>query len=112
MTITAIVADDHLMFRTLLSGALKAQGIEVKAEASCGHTAVKLALEYKPDLMLIDLRMPPGMSGLKAAHMIKGSLPQTKLIACTSVDEVSIVSSVINAGFDGLVSKGSSVHGT
>lgn len=106
MSITALVADDHQMFRSLFCGALAAIDVEVLGQANSGEAAIHLAEKHHPKVIFMDLKMPPGMGGIKAAQIIKQKLPTTKIIACTAVEEQYIVKELVRAGFDGLLLKG------
>ena len=65
MTIRAIIADDHTIIREGLKGLLTNKGVEVAAIAKNGREAIDLALEYRPDVVIMDISMPD-FNGLDA----------------------------------------------
>jgi DNA-binding NarL/FixJ family response regulator len=83
--IKTLIVDDSGDFRTLLKQFLSDQNdIKVVGQAEDGHEAVKKASQLKPDLILMDIRMPR-MNGLKAMNQIKGQ-EKTKMIVLTAFD--------------------------
>jgi DNA-binding NarL/FixJ family response regulator len=81
-----LVADDHAPTRDDVCRALTAGGLDVCAEAADAARAVQQALETKPDICLLDVRMPGG--GVAAAWEITARLPTTKVVMLTvSVDD-------------------------
>jgi DNA-binding NarL/FixJ family response regulator len=103
-----IVADDHPLFRYALRSVLEcSESFEVIAEAADGQQALELARTFKPDLVLMDIRMP-NMGGLEATHAIKRELPQTVVLMITAHEETSHLAEAIKAGAAGYVLKGES----
>ena len=91
-----VVIDDHTLFREGLQSLLSRHGIEVVASASEGREGIRLAQELKPDIVLLDMRMP-GMSGLevlKQFQQLKFELPVVMLT--TSGDERDLVEALRN----------------
>jgi two-component system, NarL family, response regulator LiaR len=81
----ALVADDHRMFRQGLIGLMNTRRdlVEVVAEASTGREAVLLAQFHRPDVVLLDIRMPDG-DGLEALTQIRSISPQTAVVIVTA----------------------------
>ena len=78
-----IVADDHQMFREGLKSLISAEpDMEIIGEAGTGRTAVRLAQELKPDLVVMDISMPE-LNGLEAAGRLKQALPEVKVLVLT-----------------------------
>lgn len=99
-----LIADDHVLFRNGLRSLFEAHGDEVVGEAGNGVEAVALALELKPDIVLMDLSMPE-MGGLEATRKLVESSPDTKVVILTaSVDDASLFEA-LKAGAQGFVHK-------
>lgn len=100
-----MVVDDYDLFRRGLSTLLAAEpGIEVVGQASGGHSGVRLARELKPDVVLMDLRMPD-MSGHEATRELLASLPSTRVVVFTVASDDRDVEVAIHAGACGFLSK-------
>lgn len=96
--IRVLFADDHEMVRIGVSSYLSAQpDIEVVAEADDGEPAVKLALELKPDIILMDLVMKK-MDGIEATKRILEEWPEAKIIIVTSFLDDEKVYPALEAG--------------
>ncbi len=78
--------------------------VEIVAEAQNGRQAVELARSLKPDLVLMDVRMPE-MDGLQATQTIKQELPQISVLIVTSHEEPDYLFEAIKAGCAGYVLK-------
>ncbi len=96
--ITVMIVDDHEMVRKGAKGYLEAQPeIAVVAEAESGAEAVRLAREYVPDVVLMDLVMP-GMDGVEATRKVKDISPRTQIIILTSFHEDEHIFPALQAG--------------
>lgn len=105
MCIRVLIADDHSVVRQGLRMFLALDPeIEVIAEAADGREAVRLARELTPDVVLMDLLMP-GMTGISATEIIRREVPDTEVIALTSVLEDSAVFGAMRAGAIGYLLK-------
>ena len=105
MTIRILITDDHLVVRQGLRLFLSDDpDMEIVGEAADGSQAVKLAQELKPDIVLMDMLMPV-MDGITATAQIRAALPDTEVIAITSVLEDSAVIGAIKAGAIGYLLK-------
>jgi NarL family two-component system response regulator LiaR len=101
------VADDHDLFRVGLASALATyDGIEVVAQASGGRMAVRLAAELRPDITLMDLRMPD-LNGLEATREILKADASARVVALTVAAGEADVAAAITAGASGYVIKDS-----
>lgn len=99
------VVDDHPMLREGVAGTLKADaGLEVVAVGGSGADAVRIAAEYLPDVMLLDVSMPGG--GIEAARAIADSFPAIKTIMLTVSEREEDVTAAMEAGAHGYVLKG------
>jgi two-component system, NarL family, response regulator DevR len=103
--IRIVIADDHEVVRMGIKALLN-QHIDlfVVAEAATGEEAIQQALEHKPDVVVMDVRMP-GMSGVDACRKIVEQLPQTRVVMLTSFAEDELLFSAIRAGAAGYVLK-------
>ena len=99
-----LIADDHLAMRRSFREDLEAAGIEVCAEAATGAEAVRAALAERPDLCLLDVRMPEG-DGITAAGTIRRSLPAVKIVLITAFPDEDGVLAAARAGADGYLAK-------
>jgi two-component system NarL family response regulator len=82
--IRILVAEDHLVARVGVSTIVNMQpDMTVVAEASNGQQAVELFRKHRPDVTLLDLRMP-GMGGVEAAAAIRAEFPTARMIALTT----------------------------
>jgi DNA-binding NarL/FixJ family response regulator len=103
--IRILIADDHELFRRGLRMVLEDEDdIDVVGEVGDGQTAVDMALEEAPDVMVMDVRMPQ-LSGIEAAIRIKEALPHTKILMLTISDEEDDLYEAIKAGANGYLLK-------
>lgn len=108
MSIRILIADDHAVVRQGLHMFLGLDpDMQVVGEATDGAQAVNLARELKPDLVLMDLLMPV-MDGIAATDIIRRELPDTEVLALTSVLEDTSVVGAIRAGAIGYLLKDTS----
>lgn len=105
MPVRVLLVDDHTVMRQGVRMLLTLDAeIEVIGEAANGRDAVTLAHQLRPDVVLMDLLMPV-MDGLSAITEIRRDLPETEIVALTSVLEDSIVTDVVRAGAIGYLLK-------
>jgi two-component system nitrate/nitrite response regulator NarL len=104
-TIKLIVVDDHDLFRTGLVMLLSSEdGIDVVGQASGGRTGVRLSGELRPDVVLMDVRMPD-LSGPDATRQILQHDPSTRVLALTITSDDRAVAAAIDAGACGFLAK-------
>jgi len=102
-----ILADDHRIIREGLRALLdKEPDMEVVAEAEDGRTTVRLAREYRPDVVIMDITMP-GLNGIEATRQIIAELPDIKVIALSMHSDRKFVSEMLSAGASGYLLKDS-----
>jgi len=102
-----LIADDHYIVRMGLAALVNAEpDMEVVAEAADGTQAVALFLERKPDLTLMDLRMPV-KSGIEATMEIRKHCPEARILMLTALDGDEDIHKALEAGAAGYVLKDS-----
>src|SRR6266542_3519834 len=105
MPIRVLIADDHSVVRQGLRTFLEGdRGLELVGEAKDGAEALRMAHRLRPDVILMDLLMP-GMDGLTATAAVRRELPDTEVLALTSVLEDSAVVGAVRAGAIGYMLK-------
>ena len=103
--ITCLIADDHEIVREGLRLSLsRSPHIRVIGEASDGDGAVALAERRRPDVVIMDIRMP-GTDGLEATKRIRESLPGTSVLLFTAYGERSLLSRGLDSGARGYLLK-------
>jgi DNA-binding NarL/FixJ family response regulator len=103
--ISVVIADDHTLVRQGVARYLDGcDGLTVAGEASTGAEIVRLVRESKPDVALLDIRMPE-MDGLEAARAIKEAVPDTRVVILTAYDDRHFVVEAVRAGARGYVLK-------
>lgn len=105
-----LVADDQDLVRTGFRLILERAGIEVVAEAEDGVEAVALARQHRPDVVIVDIRMPR-MDGIEATRRILTAPDPPKVLALTTYDLDEYVYGVIRAGASGFLLKSVSPAG-
>ncbi|MDW9405137.1 UvrY/SirA/GacA family response regulator transcription factor [Pseudomonas soli] len=104
--IRVLVVDDHDLVRTGITRMLAdIDGLQVVGEADSGESALKLARELKPDVVLMDVKMP-GIGGLEATRKLLRSHPDTKVVAVTVCEEDPFPTRLLQAGAAGYLTKG------
>ena len=100
-----VLADDHVLVRKGMRAMLQREpDVEIVGEAENGLEAVKLARALKPDLVLMDVRMPE-MDGLSATQAIKQESPTISVLIVTSHEDPDYLFEAIKAGCAGYVLK-------
>jgi two-component system response regulator DevR len=100
-----LVVDDHEVVRQGLVALIdRREGFEVVAEAGTVVEAVDQARRHKPDLVIMDVRLPDG-SGIEACREIRAEMPATRVVMLTSYPDEEAVLSAIIAGASGYLLK-------
>lgn len=104
--IRVMCVDDHPIFREGLSAVLANDaGFELVAEAGSGEEAIEKFREFKPDVTLMDLRLP-GISGTEAIAAIRAEFPDARIVVLTTETGDVPMQRTLNAGAKGYVLKG------
>ena len=98
-----LIADDHVPTRTGLRADLEAGGIEACADVGTGADAIDAALSVRPDVCLIDIRMPD--DGIVAAETIRQALPSVKVVLMTATPDEEGALAAARAGAEGYLDK-------
>jgi DNA-binding NarL/FixJ family response regulator len=105
MSIKILIADDHMIMRKQLVSLIEVEAdMEVIAEAEDGPTAVQLAKELLPDVVIMDINMPR-LNGLGATRQIIADLPDVRVIVVSMRSERQMVMAMLHAGAFGYVLK-------
>jgi DNA-binding NarL/FixJ family response regulator len=103
--ITCLIADDHEVVREgLRLSLLRSPHIRIVGEAPDGATAVALTERRRPDVVIMDLRMP-GMDGLEATEEIVKRVPETAVLVFTAYSERSLLARGLESGARGYILK-------
>jgi two-component system NarL family response regulator len=104
--IRVMIFDDHQMVREGIVALLQMQGdFQVVGEAGEGESAVALYRLQRPDVALVDLRMP-GKDGVAVIEAIRGEFPEARLLVLTTYDSDDDVARALRAGASGYLLKG------
>src|SRR5689334_14236595 len=107
MAIDLLIVDDHEVVRAGLKTLLHGTDIHIVAEANGGNAGFKLASKHKPDVVLLDVRMPEG-DGLNCLARIKLDLPKIPVVMFSSFDNPTYVARAVALGAAGYVLKSAS----
>jgi DNA-binding NarL/FixJ family response regulator len=110
VTIRVLLADDEAMIRAGVRAILGSdETIEVVAEAADGQEAIALAQRHRPDVALLDIRMPR-MDGLAAGAEIKRTVPETAVVMLTTFSEDAYIAKALGDGASGFLLKSGDPH--
>jgi DNA-binding NarL/FixJ family response regulator len=109
--VRVIIVDDHDLFRVGLSSLLSGfEDIDVVAHASGGRMGVRLTRELRPDVVLMDVRMPD-LGGADATRQILAEDPAARVVALTVASDEADIAAVIDSGVCGFLAKDTPVEG-
>lgn len=106
MTIRLLVCDDHEVIRTGLASLLAGSDIEIIAEAATGHESVEQAEKHRPDVVLLDIRMPDG-DGLATLEKLRATVPDSRVVMLSTYDNPTYIARAVALGASDYVLKGS-----
>jgi DNA-binding NarL/FixJ family response regulator len=108
--ISVLIAEDHTMVREGLCAMLQMEpDMDVVGLAPDGRTAVAMAIDLHPDVVLMDIAMP-GLNGLEATRQLIKALPATRIVILTAHCDDAYVQSAVGAGAAGFLLKQDSTH--
>jgi len=95
-----VLAEDDVLLREGLASLLERSGFDVVAQAGDGSSAIRACREHEPDLLVIDIRMPPTntMEGLEAAHAIRAQYPAMGVLVLSAYVEVEHAMGLLASG--------------
>jgi DNA-binding NarL/FixJ family response regulator len=106
VSLKILIVDDHAVVRAGIRTLLENEDdFLVVDEAENGMEAIKKAQSHQPDVIVMDIRLPGGISGIEACEQILARLPQTRVLMLTSYAEDDLVKEAIRAGAVGYVLK-------
>ena len=106
MPIRLLICDDHEVIRTGLACLLAGTDIQIVAEAANGKDAIKAALKEKPDVILLDIRMPDG-DGLSTLEKLRAKIPESRVVMLSTYDNPTYIARAVALGACDYVLKGS-----
>ncbi len=104
MTIKMLVVDDHEIVRAGLKALLHGSDVKISAEASSGEGALKAVAKHKPNIVLMDIRMPDG-DGLAALNRLRLDDPDLPILMWSAFDNPTYVARAVALGANGYVLK-------
>jgi DNA-binding NarL/FixJ family response regulator len=100
---TVVLVDDEQLIRAAIAQELASSGLELVGEAASGEDAIKIVLDVRPDVVLMDLRLP-GISGVEAIEQLGLLAPASRVLVLTRSEENRVVEAII-AGASGYILK-------
>ena len=107
MSVKLLIADDHEVIRTGLASLLAGSTIEIVGQAANGKECVKLAEQLRPDVILLDIRMPDG-DGLATLEKLRAKVPDSHVVMLSTYDNPTYVARAVAMGAADYVLKGAS----
>jgi DNA-binding NarL/FixJ family response regulator len=105
MTVRVVLADDQPLVRTALQMVITdTPDVDVVGEAGTGEEAVRLAVDARPDVVVMDIRMP-GMDGIEATRLITSGSGTARVVVLTTFDDDDYVYGALRAGASGFLVK-------
>ena len=105
MGVKLLIADDHEVVRSGLATLLSGTEVTIIGQASSGEEAIKLAMEKKPDVVLLDIRMSE-TDGLTALEKIRAALPKTRIVMLSTYDNPTYIARAVALGASDYLLKG------
>jgi len=107
MRVKMVIADDHEVIRIGLATLLEGSDIDIVGQAASAKEAVKVCEHLKPDVLLLDIRMPDE-DGLACLEKVRAKVPNTKVVMLSTYDNPTYIARAVALGAADFVLKGSS----
>ena len=107
MSVKVVIADDHEVVRRGLASLLSGSEVKIVGEATNGEEACRTVRKLKPDVVLLDIRMP-GKDGLSALEKIRSEMPGVRVVMLSTFDNPTYIARAVAAGAHDYILKGSS----
>jgi two-component system, NarL family, nitrate/nitrite response regulator NarL len=104
-----LIIDDHRLFSEVIRSTLEGMGMQVLAAVTTGVEGIDMARRHRPEVVLVDIGLPDE-SGLSVGRKILEELPETKVVAVTSLIDPRAVAEAVRLGFRGYVTKDTPVN--
>jgi len=105
MSVQLLIADDHEVIRAGLARLLAGTDIEIVAQAANGKDCLRLAEKHKPDVILLDVRMPDS-DGLEILQKLRQKVPNSKVVMLSTYDHPTYIARAVALGASDYVLKG------
>ena len=106
VSVKVVIVDDHEVVRRGLVSLLAQSNVKIVGEASTGDEAVKLTRKHKPDVVLLDIRMP-GKDGLATLERLRKDMPNVRVVMLSTFDNPTYIARAVAAGAHDYILKGS-----
>jgi DNA-binding NarL/FixJ family response regulator len=102
--VRVVIAEDSMLLRAAAARLLAEAGVEVVGEAGDGEELVRKVLAHRPDVAIVDIRMPPAQldEGLRAARLIRARMPEVGLLLLSQHVEERYATELVEYGADGV----------
>ena len=103
LSTTVVLVDDEPLIRTALAQAFSGSGLDLVGQAASGEAAIELVLELRPDVVLMDIKLP-GISGVEAIERLGLLTPASRVLVLTRTEQNQVVDAIV-AGASGYILK-------
>jgi CheY-like chemotaxis protein len=93
-----VVADNDAEWVELIRTDLSLEGHQVVAAVQSGEAAIAAVREHRPDVLVVDEKMPPGLNGVEVARQVRAADPSVQVVIFTNFDEEEIMKGAADAG--------------